>query len=144
MTLNSTCSFLPCRTSVRGQGLHRAVQLQRAVGAPLVGPEERLQPSLPAGLQLQGEWKAPSSARQEQARRGKRWREKGQEKKMQWITAPLIHVCDFKPDLTHWCSSSTSCSEMSARKNRPGATAHSYREFTADRYCGRKGFTTSS
>lgn len=53
---DSPASFF--RQGIWWQGLHGAVQLQRAVGTPLAGAEERLQPSLPAGLQLQGEYKA--------------------------------------------------------------------------------------
>lgn len=45
------------RAGVQRQGLHRTVQLQRAVGSTLFGSEERHQPSVPAGLQLQGEFK---------------------------------------------------------------------------------------
>lgn len=67
------------------------MQLQRAVGAPLIGPEERHQPSLPAGLQLQGEWKPATSARQEQERGGKRRQEEDQEKEELELNAPPFY-----------------------------------------------------
>lgn len=79
--------FFP-RSSVRWQGLHRPVQLQWAVGAPLIGPEERHQPSLPAGLQLQGEWKPAMFAQQEQGRWGKKRQEEDQEKEELELKAP--------------------------------------------------------
>lgn len=55
------------RQSIQREGLHGVVQLQRAVGAPLACSEERLQPPLPAGLQLQGEWK-PATRRANRAK----------------------------------------------------------------------------